>query len=400
MKSATVDGSAAANGGAKAPSDASGGTSDKDTTPRWMTWVTRISVVVGIGALIATVWIVGPHVIAAHFRKIGWFFIVIIGLEILSSVCDGTAVYYMAHGPGQPTWREAVVAQLAGRGVNSVTPGGNLGEALKVGLLSRRCSAKRIIAAVMFVSLMIGVVSFAVIAVGSAATAFLFDVPRIGMLLLFVGSAVAATAAIAIHFLLRRGLLTTLSGTLARLHLISKKRRDSWDKTLGEVDRRLRGQDVEHRRHALVFILASQTLQKLLSFLVVYAAGYTLSPGQFLALVSAGVLLGWVSTIIPMGLGILEGGNVALFTLIGAPPSLGLALSLSRRVNQIVFATIGFIVLTTDRVGTHIHGRVRTKWPVKAKAPRPRTRMTPVQKAPGPRAASRAARDVAQDRIV
>ena len=330
----------------------------KTETPRWMKWVTRISVAVGIAALIATVWLVGPHVIFHHLKNIGWFFIVIIGLELLSSVCDGTAVFYMAYGPGHPSWRDAVVAQIAGRGVNSVTPGGNLGEALKVGLLSRRCSTKRIIAAVMYVSLMIGVVSFVGVSLGSIATAFLFDVPRLGMVALFVGAGVAATAAVAIYLLLRRGMLTTMTGTLARLHLISKKRRDNWNKTLGEVDRRLRGQDVEHRRHALVFIFISQTIQKTLAFLVVYAAGYTLSPGQFLALVSAGVLLGWVSTIIPMGLGILEGGNIALFTLIGAPPSLGLALSLSRRVNQIVFAAIGFVVLTTDQVGSHVHGRM------------------------------------------
>jgi uncharacterized membrane protein YbhN (UPF0104 family) len=153
--------------------------------------------------------------------------------------------------------------------------------------------------------------------------------------------------------------LTTLSGTLARVRLISKTRRDTWNKTLGEVDRRLRGQEVAHRRRALAFILMAQTLQKGLSFLVPYAAGYSLSPGQFLALVSAGVLLGWISSIVPLGLGISEGGNVALFSLIGAPAALGLALSLSRRVNQVVFATIGFIVLTTDKLGTKLHGRVR-----------------------------------------
>ena len=330
-----------------------------------MRWVTRISLVIGIAALIATVWIVGPHVIVEHLRTIGWFFLVIISLEIVSSVCDATAVYYMAYGPGAPRWRECVVAQLVGRGVNSVTPGGNLGEALKVGLLSQRCSAKRIIAAVMFVQLMIGIVSLAFIALGSAVTAFWFDVPPIGIAALLAGAAVAAVAAVGLYVLLRRGLLTSLTGTLARLRIISKTRRDKWNKTLGPVDKRLRGQDVDHRRRALIFIFASQTLQKTLGFLVVFAAGYTLSPGQFLGLASAGVLLGWISTIVPMGLGILEGGNVALFTLIGAPPSLGLALSLSRRVNQVVFATIGFAVLTTDRMGSVVKGKMQGKWPTK-----------------------------------
>jgi uncharacterized protein (TIRG00374 family) len=324
-----------------------------------MKWITRVSLVIGIVALIATIWFVGPRAIIGHLRAIGWFFIVIVALEILSSVFDATAVYYMARGPGHPSWRQTVVAQLAGRGVNSVTPGGNLGEALKIGLLSQRCSPKRIIAAVMYVTLMIVVVSFVVIAVGTAATAFLFDVPDGGVVLLLIGAGLAAAAATGIFLLLRRGMLTTLTGTLARLHLISRERRDRWNKTLAEVDRRLRGQDVEHRRRALVFILMSQTLQKALSFLVAYAAGYTLGPGQFLALISAGVLVGWVSTIIPMGLGISEGGSIALYSMIGAPASLGLASALSRRVNQIVFAAIGFVVLTGDRVGTQIGDRRR-----------------------------------------
>lgn len=332
------------------------------TTPRWMKWVTRISVVIGIGALIATVWWVGPSVIYGHMREIGWFFVLIVSADVLSSVCDGTAVYFMAQGKGAPRWRECVVAQLAGRGVNAVTPGGNLGEALKVGLLSTRCSPKRIVAAVMYVGLVLIVFSFSVIAFGTAVTAFWFDIPATAQIAMLVGALLAAGIAVTILVLLRRGMLSTLSNGLARLRIISKKRRQKWSKTLEEVDARLRGQDVAHRKHAIAFLAISQALQKFLTFLVVYAAGYVLSPGQFLALVSAGVLLGWISTIIPMGLGISEGGNVALFGLIGAPASLGLALALARRVNQIVFAAIGFVVLSADRLGTHLHGRVRTRW--------------------------------------
>ncbi|HEY5920087.1 MAG TPA: lysylphosphatidylglycerol synthase domain-containing protein, partial [Kofleriaceae bacterium] len=217
--------------------------SAEQTPPKWLKWVTRISLVVGIGALIATVWIVGVDAILHHLRAIGWFFVVLVAIEMLSSTLDGTAIYFMAHGKGRPTWREAVVAQIVGRGVNSVTPGGNLGEALKVGLLSQRCSARRIVAAVMYVGLITVVMSFSVVAIGSAATAFLFDVPRIGMVALLVGSAVAAGIAVAIVVLLRRGMLSTLSNALARVRLISKKRRESWNKTLGEVDARLRGTD-------------------------------------------------------------------------------------------------------------------------------------------------------------
>lgn len=332
------------------------------TAPTWMKWITRVSIVVGLVALVATVWIVGPHVIAEHLREIGWFFVLILATDVASSVCDGTAVYYMAQGPGAPTWRECIVAQLAGRGVNAVTPGGNLGEPLKVGLLSQRCSPRRIVAAVMYVGLMLFVISWGVIAVGTVVTAFWFQMPTSAQIALLVGALVAVAITVTVIVLMKRGMLSTLTSALARLHIISRARREKWRKTLEEVDARLRGQDVARRRQALVFLALSQTLQKSLAFLVVYAAGYTLSPGQFLALVSAGVLLGWISTLIPMGLGISESGHVALFGLIGAPASLGLALALARRVNQVVFAAIGFVVLTADRLGSRLHGRVRTRW--------------------------------------
>jgi len=336
------------------------------SSPKWLRWVTRISLVVGIGALIATVWIVGVDVIVEHLRAIGWFFVVLVAIEMLSSVLDGIAIYFMAHGPGRPSVREAIVAQIVGRGVNSVTPGGNLGEALKVGLLSHRCSAKRIVAAVMYVGLIGVVLSFAVVAIGSAVTAFWFDMVPAARAALLIGAVVAAGITIAIIVLLRRGMLSTLSNALARLHIISKKRRESWNKTLTEVDARLRGHDDgDYRRRAIAFVAISQLLQKGLAYFTIMSAGYVLSPGQFLAMLSAGVLIGWISAIIPMGLGISEGGNVALFSLIGAPASLGLALALARRVNQVVFAAIGFTVLAADRVSTHVRGRITSRFAAK-----------------------------------
>jgi uncharacterized membrane protein YbhN (UPF0104 family) len=160
--------------------------------------------------------------------------------------------------------------------------------------------------------------------------------------------------------LLRRGMLSTLSNALARMHIISKQRRAKWNETLNEVDARLRGEDGDYRRKAIALVVVSHVLQKGLSYFTIMSAGYMMSPGQFLALLSAGVLIGWISTIIPMGIGISEGGNAALFTLIGAPAALGLALALARRVNQVVFAAIGFFVLAADRVGSHVHVRIQT----------------------------------------
>lgn len=334
----------------------------KTHSPRWLHWVTRISLAIGIGALVTTIWIVGPHVLMAQLANIGWFFVALAVLELATSACDATALYFMADGPGRPSWRACVVAQVAGRGINSITPGGNLGEATKVGLLAHHCSPRRIVAAVMYVNLVAVVINLLVIAVSSIATTFLFDMPRAATIALYIAAPITAGLAIAIMFLIKRGMLSTLANALSHLHIISKQRRKRWTKVLDEVDRRLRGQETANTRRAIVFIAVSQLVQKAITYATVLATGYVLSAGQFLALCSAGVLLGWISAIIPLGIGVSEGGNVALFSLIGAPPPLGLALALARRVNQVVFAALGFIVLTADRavsrVRTHVTGRV------------------------------------------
>src|SRR5213075_1927580 len=108
--------------GNEAPSHAS-------HSPRWLHWVTRVSLAIGIVALSITVWLVGPRLLLVQLANIGWFFVALVVLELATSVCDATAIYFMADGKGRPSWRACVVAQVAGRGINSITPGGNLGEA-------------------------------------------------------------------------------------------------------------------------------------------------------------------------------------------------------------------------------------------------------------------------------
>jgi uncharacterized protein (TIRG00374 family) len=332
--------------------------------PGWIHWITKISVVLGLGALIATVVIVGPHTILGHLKQIGPWFIVLIAIDLVAAFCDAAAIYLMTRGKGAPPWRRVLVALLAGRAVNTVTPGGNLGEALKISLLSRHCSTQRVIAAIMFVTLTGFTVALAFVAAGTGLTAALFDIPRAAVIVLSISGAIAGVVAIGLWWLLRHGMLSRVAGLAARLHVISRGRRERWQKRLEDLDARLRG-DIggQHRTGATLMILTSQIIQKLGAWLTIVAAGYHLGAGQLVAIMSAGVLINWISTVVPMGLGIHEGGNVALFSIIGAPVTLGVALALARRVNQVVFASIGFIVLSVDKLASHVHVRITARRP-------------------------------------
>src|SRR5439155_4204775 len=89
----------------------------QEHSPRWLRWVTRVSLAIGIAALIATIWLVGPNLLVAQIENIGWFFLALVALELATSICDATAVYFIADGPGRPSWRACVVAQVAARGI-------------------------------------------------------------------------------------------------------------------------------------------------------------------------------------------------------------------------------------------------------------------------------------------
>ena len=309
----------------------------------------------GVVALALTVHVVGPRVLLAHLAMIGPWFAVLLAIELLVTLCDAGVIHSMSRGPSAPSFRQVCIAQFAGRAVNSVTPGGALGDALRVSLLARECSTERIVAAVVFASLGTFITGLAVIAGGTIATALMFEMPVVVEVLLLAVGAITAAAVIGLVLLVRRGMISVLARLARRLHLISEARFEHWRDRLADIDARLRGDiQTEHRSRAIALVITSQLLQRAVLWVALVAAGYSLDAAQLVAVLSAGVLLTWISALVPMGVGVSEGGNGVLFALIGAPASVGVALAFARRVNQIIFAALGFSVLAADRIAHHV----------------------------------------------
>lgn len=323
----------------------------------WLRWVTRGSIVLGLVALSITVWAVGTDVLLEHLRAIGPWFVVLLAIEGTATFCEAGSTYLMTRGPGGPMWRKVCVAQFAGRAVNSVTPGANLGEALKVSLLARECSTQRVVAGVMFTALASGIVALTIVAIGSLLTAIAFPLPHAAWMVLVIAGVVSTIMAGGLAILVHRGMLGVLARTAGRLHLLSAGRVARWSDRLDDLDARLRG-DIrgEHRFGAACLVVVAQLLQRGAVCVTIFATGYTLGVPQLIAILSAGVLLGWISNVVPLGIGVAEGGNFALFAALGAPSSLGVALALAKRVNQIVFAALGFGVLAADRIAERVDG--------------------------------------------
>jgi uncharacterized protein (TIRG00374 family) len=337
------------------------GSHEESAPPGWARWVSRISLVIALVAFAVTIWTVGLSSLLTNLRAIGWWFVAILALEGAITALDALAIHRIASEGGAAGFGRVLFAQIAGRAVNLVTPASTLGEATKASILTQTMGTSRAVAAVLYVALVSGIFQLAVIAVGAPLTALLLPLPAALRFALIMTALVAATLAITLTILVRRGMLSSLVEAGGRLRIVSKKRRDKWRTRLRQIDDRLRGTEGTGRRVAIGYVIASKFLTWLSIWVILAAIGYFASVGEIAALLSAGVVLGWLATIVPMGLGITESGNYALFRALGAPPAVGVALAVARRIVHLVFAGIGFVLLAVWRASSSARSRIRAR---------------------------------------
>lgn len=336
--------------------------------PTWARWVTRISLILGVVALVLTVRNIGLHTIATYFRRIGWWWIAVAIFEVAITSLDALAIRsFLSPEQGKVKLRSALLSQLAGRAVNAVTPSGNLGEAVKVSVLVEHVSESRAVSTI----LLYNAVSFAVeLLVVAAAVPFLIVLVPMpaplawGMLATCV---VSSAVAFALYILIRRGALTMLAPvarwfyvgyvryrprlrrTPGPPYVLPPERYERWQRRLRDVADKMRLSAGARRRDRVLGISAvvvSRLASMTLSFLILHAVGESLTLGFVAAFTVGGFVIYMVSTLVPMGLGISENGNYWLFRALGENPARGVTLVLARRVTLIVYAAIG-VVLTT-----------------------------------------------------
>ena len=340
--------------------------------PTWARWVTRISLGIGVIALVLTIYDTGLAAIGNYFKLIGlgWFAVVI--LEIAITTMDATAIRaFLSPEQDKVRLRDALLSQLAGRAVNAVTPSGNLGEAVKVSVLVEHVSESRAVATI----LLYNVVSFSVelVTVGIAALLMALFLPMpntLRWMMLGIGAIVLALA-FAIYALVRRGVLVSAARLAARIpvpglarlrrrlwkveqpsrYLLGAERLARWEPRLRSVDDKMKlveGARVRDRRLGILMVTLSRLTSMSLSFLLLIAMGDKLTIGLVASITMGSFFIYMASTLVPMGIGINEGGFNMMFRALGENPARGTALILARRTALILYAAIGLVLVTAS----------------------------------------------------
>lgn len=339
---------------------------------RWSRAFTLISAVLAVIGVTATIWSVGPHTLWHQLQEIGPWFGVILALELAGTACDAAALRDFLgesqRGNRVPYWI-VLKAYVAGRSVNMVTPLGGLGEGTKATILLQHAPGSRVVAGVVRANIVALLIALTLVAVGAPTAALSLDLDPGLHKLMLIGGAVAALVGIGLVWLIHRGLARTFAAVAGHLRILSKKRRESWQASLEEIDHRLRATRGGSTRAARLrarlrggvrWVLLSRALGWTSLWITLYAAHHAVSIGFLAVIVTAGVLIGWVASIAPLGLGVTEGANYGLFRALGEDPALGVVMVVARRLVTIIYVIIGLITLATSETAQRVRKKKRS----------------------------------------
>ena len=302
--------------------------------------------VFGAGALIWMFSQLGWSELGGVMASVGSRFAIVLGLDLATVLLDAKALHAFIRPEARMVsfWR-VVAAQISGRAVNAVTPFGTLGEATKLTMLVTRAPRVRVLSAIVLFNVAYLYLSAAVILIGTPITLLMIDLPHTLEVTVVVGLAVLIPLVIAAFVLVQHGALGTLTGLLYRLRLISAARRDDWRARLEELDRHIAELHGSATWRGTLWLVVSRLVSWIAMVLLLHAAGVAVTPVLVIGIVSIGTLIGSIASVVPLGLGLADGGNYALFGLLGASGALGAFVTMLNRVRSLAVTLVGFAVM-------------------------------------------------------
>ncbi|HEU0029373.1 MAG TPA: lysylphosphatidylglycerol synthase transmembrane domain-containing protein [Kofleriaceae bacterium] len=353
--------------------------------PLWARLVTRLSFVFAAFALVYTIlkFPGGPATLPRYFVRIGWFWFAVLAMEVLGTCLDAIAIRAFASPENQTLrLRDTLLAQLSGRAINVVTPTGNLGEVVKMSVLTEYVSSSRAVSTILLYNVARFIIELGFVALAAPFCALLLPMPNGLRWLILAAGAVCLIISLGCYILVRRGMLASVAGALVKLRIISKARYAKWEGQLRAVDDKLKLTSGARRRDRWIGIAAitlSQITSMTLSLSILVAVGESLTVGFVAAYIVGGFVIYNIAVFVPMGLGISEGGWYSLLQAMGESPArvaAGVTMVLARRVTLVMYAAIGLVLVgassTVKRARERHAERAAASGSIPVTAPAPR----------------------------
>jgi len=318
--------------------------------PKWTKLVNWIFFGVAIAALAWMIRSVGPRKVAELVKSIGggWFAILML-LELGSYACDAAAIKaFMRPESRMIDYLRVFAAQLSGAAINLLMPTGKVGEASKVTLMVRRAPRGRVVSSVLLYNLYGFFLNVGIVVIGIPITALVYRLPHKVEVAIWLAGGILLALALFLLWLVTRGIGSSLVGFLRTVHIISPERRERWRARLLKLDGQLKptGPEASHGTSVGIgWMVLSRVVGWIQSAIVIYLVVGELDGMFLIASLSAGMVIAWVAAIVPMGIGVSEGGSYLIYEVLGAGATAGLGVALIRRVRQVIIAVLGVALM-------------------------------------------------------
>jgi putative membrane protein len=305
--------------------------------------------VLGVGLLVVLVTQIDLGKVKTYLAQMGWAFPLIF-LPYIAVYCADTLGWRIAFGPSLSLpFRTLFLTRVAGEAVNNLTPFAYLGgEPVKAHLLTRfQIPIIQGMAASIIAKLLISISQFFFVILGGAlALSHLVTRPDVLWPLILLVIVVGVLLA-GLSYGLRVGLFTMLFRALDRWN-VTPSFMERWRAQLRQLDETIVG--FARRYPSRLFLswalhFLGWALGALEVLAIFYAVGIPISIGEAIAIEALASVVKAVAFFIPGSLGVQDGGNVLLLTMFGYPSSLGLTFSLVRRLRELLWISLGLVVL-------------------------------------------------------
>jgi uncharacterized protein (TIRG00374 family) len=304
-----------------------------------------VALVVGLVALAFLLDRLGWDGIERTVLGTGGWFVAIAAIDLASVGCDAAGVHAFVRPHAEIRYLRVFAAQASGLAINRLTPGNSLGEPIKVTMLMQHVPAAAAVSAIVMFNVASYLVAIAVIVVGVPLTLLTLDLPAQVDLVVLVVTALLLAFGIGVLVLVRRGATSALLATLARLRLVSRVRATRWTERLAAIEENLRRFGDASTRRALGFVVASRLCNMAGTVVILHAADIPLTAPLVIGMLSVGILITWISNVIPLGLGLADGGNYILYSALGSSPEHGLDFAMINRLRTVMLASMGLAVM-------------------------------------------------------
>jgi putative membrane protein len=306
--------------------------------------------VVGLALFTALLAAHGVSDVAAALRTAGLGLLVVAAFHVLPMLADAIGWRRLLPGELRPPVRTVLWARWIGESVNGLLPvlqvGGNI---VKAGLLARAGIGGAVAGATVVVDVTLVMLTQVVFTVVGLAL-LLLDIGGHPLALpVAVGVVIMGSILAAFYAAQRQGVFGALAQLLVRLGrgrwatLVTGG--DAIDASVAVLYRQRRTIAAASACHLLSWLLGTGEV-----WLVLWFIGQPVGLAEAIMLESLGQAVRAGAFAVPGALGVQEGGYVMLGRVIGLGPDTALALSLAKRVRELVLGIPGLIAWQLDAV--------------------------------------------------